>query len=104
MPVKCHECGRFMSLVTFEDAGKDPWDCYLWWYCKDYDTHYDDVIPVPAPEYQWIWNCAGIPFDELVDWPELLEEYTELWTRLPRKFKLMYRQSDPQLIARMGGA
>jgi hypothetical protein len=97
---KCPECGRFMTLVPFEDVGKDPWDCYMWWYCADYENHYFEVVPVPAPEYQWLWNCLGIPAEALLDWEELLEEYTELWNALPRRYKTMYRQSSPAMITR----
>jgi len=98
MPVKCPVCGRFMVLVTFEDEGRSPWESFMWWNCPEGEYHDTVPAPVPAPEYQWEWECEGIPFEALRDWPELLKEYIELWNRLPRKLKRLYRSSDPAKI------
>jgi len=98
--MNCPECGRFMILAVFEDVGKDPWECYQWWVCPEAENHDYQADPIPAPEYQWLRDCEGIPFDALLDWPELFAEYTELWNRLPRRYQKIYRQYSPALVTR----
>lgn len=100
MAKRCPQCGRFMTLVPAGDAGEDFWDCYMWLCCANDECLQYEEKPIPAPEYQWLWNCLGIPFEDLLDWPELLEEYTELWNRLPGKYKKAYHQYDPVLVTR----
>jgi hypothetical protein len=95
----CPECGRLMALVDFENVGKSPWECYQWWVCGNEDNHRFEVDPIPAPEYQWIWACDGIPAEHLMDWPELLDEYKRLWDALPATYKKKYRSQSPEHIA-----
>lgn len=99
MAKQCPDCKRFMALECMIEDGKDPWDCYLWWCCTNENCLRFEGGHIPAPEYQWLWNCLGIPCDELIESPELLKEYADLWSRLPRKYKSEYRQCDPALIA-----
>lgn len=99
MTKNCPECGKFMKLVPFEAVGKDPWTCYQWWSCDDEEgKHFYEVDPIPAPEYQWLWNCEGIPGEALIEWPELMAEYTEMWDRLPKKEKRLYAEQAPDLV------
>ena len=95
MRPKCPEHGTFLSLVVAQEVGKSPDDCYKWWTCTRFEDHYDDYEPIPAPEYQWLYCCEGIPFEDLLDWPELLAEYTEMWNAMPKSYRQKYKRYSP---------
>ena len=94
--MNCPECGRFMKLKIAEAAGKDGqvWECAFWWVCWDEDWLHNYIQdPIPAPEYQWLWNCEGIPARALLEDDELRQEYDEMWARLPDGYKRRYRHA-----------
>lgn len=100
--MNCPECGRFMKLfIAFEAThieatrrfgrSLNVWECAYYWWCDNEWGHTYIVDPIPAPEYQWLWNCEGIPEEALTDWPELKAECDAMWAQLPESKKKLYR-------------
>ena len=81
--MNCPECGRFMKLYFATEMGQDSLQCAYWWHCtNDFDCWFAwQGDPIPAPEYDWLWWCEGIPQEDLEADPELKEEYDEALQR-----------------------
>ena len=90
--VNCPECGRFMALKVSMDIAEDPWESWLWYTCDGEEGYLHDPLALPAPLYQWLWNCQGIPREHLEDNPELRAEYATMWAELPNSHKGPYRK------------
>jgi len=78
--------------IAFEvTPAQDVWNCAYWWICNN-ELHFYQADPIPAPEYQWLWNCEGIPATALQAWPELYQEYNQMWARLPKSIQKHYQK------------
>lgn len=86
--MNCPGCGRFMALlIAFEVDGTDIETSAFWWVCNNDFYCWRWEMPIPAPEYDWLWHCETIPLDALLDWPELQAEYEQMWAQLPASQK-----------------
>lgn len=97
--MNCPECGQFMKRIVAFEIGKDVWESFMWWVCDDDQArHYYEVDPIPAPQYQWLWNCEGIPAEDLQANPALFAEYREMWNDLPVSIKRQYARQSPERV------
>ena len=98
--MNCPECGRFMKLRIAFECGHDDdvWTSAFWWACvNDWGCVASDRNEcISAPEYQWLWNCQGIPPEAFDDWPELRAECRMMWERLPKSYKTHYHKEAVQ--------
>jgi len=77
-------------LIAFEVGESPDEGSAYYWFCGNDNGHTYRVDPVPAPEYDWMYCCAPIPAEALLEWPELRAEYDAMWARLPTSIKRQY--------------
>ena len=93
MSPTCSGCGKFMKLADALDLLRDDaCEQWMYWVCSDDWDCPDQAEPIPAPQYQWEWNCQGIPQEDLDAWPELKAECEEMWNKLPKSRKRLYKR------------
>jgi len=83
--MNCPSCGRFMQLAFAGDLEFDIQQAAFWWVCNnDWDCLVHDYWqdhPIPAPEYDWLYWCKGIPEQDLEEDAELHRECEEMHQR-----------------------
>lgn len=73
--MNCPECGRFMSLVSFDDVQRDVDESAYWWTCTNVECdNCGNGKEIPSPPHDWLYWYKYLPKEDLDEF-DLRDEY-----------------------------